>query len=127
MITSSSGLTICLWFVKDAEKAAEFYVDVFSRIGHSARINDIARYSPSGSEVSGQKEGAVMTAAFELDGQRFLGLNGGPNPAFNFSGATSFVINCETQKEIDHFWKELGGNGGERGQCGWVKNEKIGN
>ncbi len=104
------GITPFLWFEKQAEEAAKFYVSVFP----SSRIKQTTRY---GDEGPGPK-GTVMTVAFELDGQEFVALNGGPQ--FSFSQAISFVVNCETQAEVDAFWEKLSA-GGEQVQCGWLK------
>ena len=103
-------ITPCLWFDDEAE-AARHYIAVFSgaqRPGSSAktsRILNVARYGEAGAEVSGMVKGTVMTVLFELDGEQFLGLNGGP--LFTFSSAVSFMINCATQEEIDYFWEKL--------------------
>ena len=118
-----SNITTCLWFDTKAEEAASFYVSVFAEGGRSAKIGKIARYGEAGAKVSRQWKGTVMTVEFELDGQDFLGLNGGP--LFKFSPATSFVVNCETQEEIDYFWDKLG-EGGKTGQCGWIDYDKFG-
>jgi predicted 3-demethylubiquinone-9 3-methyltransferase (glyoxalase superfamily) len=118
-----SNITTCLWFDTQAEEAANFYVRVFAEGGRSAKIGKIARYGEAGAKVSGQRKGTVMTVEFELDGDQFLGLNGGP--LFKFSPATSFVVNCETQQEIDYFWARLG-EGGKTGQCGWIDYDKFG-
>jgi predicted 3-demethylubiquinone-9 3-methyltransferase (glyoxalase superfamily) len=103
------GITPFLWFEKQAEEAAKFYVSVFP----NSRIKTTARY---GEEGPGPK-GTVMTVAFELDGQEFVALNGGPQ--FSFSQAVSFVVNCETQAEVDAFWEKLSA-GGKQVQCGWL-------
>jgi len=118
-----ANITTCLWFDKQAEEAANFYVRVFAEGGRSAKIGKIARYGESGATASGQRKGTAMTVEFELDGNKFLGLNGGP--LFKFSPATSFVVNCETQEEIDYFWAKLG-EGGKDGQCGWIDYDKYG-
>lgn len=117
------NITTCLWFDKEAEQAANFYVKVFSEGGRSAKIGKIARYGESGAKVSGQSKGTVMTIEFELDGNKFLALNGGP--LFKFSPATSFIVNCKTQEEVDYFWAKLG-EGGKEGQCGWIDYDKFG-
>ncbi len=119
----SSNITTCLWFDHQAEQAARFYVKIFKEAGRSASIGKIARYGESGSKVSGQPVGKVMTIEFELDGQSFMGLNGGP--VFTFSPATSFVIDCKTQKDVDYFWKKLGEKG-KPGQCGWINADQYG-
>jgi predicted 3-demethylubiquinone-9 3-methyltransferase (glyoxalase superfamily) len=105
-----------LWFADQAEEAASFYASVFD----NSRIVRISRYPAVGQEIHGRPPGSVMTAEFELDGQRFVALNGGPH--FRFNEAVSFEIGCETQEEIDHFWARLG-EGGDPGaqQCGWLK------
>ena len=117
------NITTCLWFDKEAEEAANFYVRVFSEGGRSAKIGKVARYGEAGAEASGQPKGAVMTVEFELDGNKFLGLNGGPH--FKFTPAVSFIVNCKKQEEIDHFWRSLG-EGGKEGQCGWIDRDKFG-
>jgi predicted 3-demethylubiquinone-9 3-methyltransferase (glyoxalase superfamily) len=108
--------TVCLWFDHQAEEAAEFYVSVFKR----SRIASVARYGEEGAEISGRPVGSVMTVSFVLDGQDFVALNGGP--IFEFSPATSFIVNCETQEEVDELWEKLS-EGGEREQCGWLKDK----
>lgn len=111
-----SKITPCLWFDGTAEQAAEFYVSIFK----NSKITDVSRYTEEGQEQHGQKPGSVMVVAFELDGQSFTGLNGGPT--FQFTEAISFQIDCETQEEIDHFWNHLSQGGPvEAQQCGWVK------
>jgi predicted 3-demethylubiquinone-9 3-methyltransferase (glyoxalase superfamily) len=100
----------CLWFDTEAEDAARFYTSVFP----NSRILDIARYGSAGP----RPEGMVMMASFELDGQRFLALNGGPE--FTFSEAISFQVDCDGQEEVDAYWSMLG-EGGEEGPCGWLK------
>jgi len=118
-----SSITACLWFDRQAEEAANVYVRVFAEGGRNAKIGKIARYGESGAKASGQRKGTVMTVEFELDGNKFLGLNGGP--LFKFSPATSFIVNCETQEEIDYFWAKLS-EGGKEGQCGWIDYDKFG-
>ena len=102
-------ITPFLWFDKQAEEAANFYVSIFK----NSRTDTIRRYGDAG---PGAKD-SVMTVAFQLDGQEFVTLNGGPH--FTFSPATSFVVNCETQAEVDEFWEKLGA-GGQLQQCGWL-------
>src|SRR6266568_1182267 len=118
-----SSITTCLWFDSQAEEAANFYVSLFAGGGRSAKIGKVARYGEAAAKASGQRKGTVMTVEFELDGNDFLGLNGGP--LFKFSPATSFVVNCETQEEIDYFWARLA-EGGKEGQCGWIDYDKFG-
>lgn len=109
-------ITPCLWFDGQAEEAAEFYVSIFK----NSKINDIMRYTEVGQEQHGQKPGSVLVVAFDLDGQPFTALNGGPT--FQFSEAISFQIDCGTQEEVDHFWNHLTKGGPvEAQQCGWVK------
>ena len=102
-----------LWFDNQAEQAANFYVSIFK----NSKILGINRYGKAGSEVSGRKEGSVMTVAFSLDGQDFTALNGGP--VFSFSQAISFVIDCKDQQEVDYFWEKLS-KGGQQQPCGWL-------
>jgi predicted 3-demethylubiquinone-9 3-methyltransferase (glyoxalase superfamily) len=104
----------CLWFDNQAEEAANFYISVFS----NSRIERISRYGKEGFEIHGQKEGTVLTVVFELNGQSFTALNGGP--VFKFNESISFQVFCETQEEIDHYWSELS-EGGQESQCGWLK------
>jgi Uncharacterized protein conserved in bacteria len=104
-------ITPFLWFDNQAEDAVNFYVSVFK----NSKVKEMTRYT--GEEPSGEK-GSVMTVNFELDGQEFVALNGGPQ--FKFTEAVSFVINCETQEEIDYYWKKLSAGGGEEVQCGWL-------
>ncbi len=109
-------ITPCLWFDNQAEEAVNFYVSVFK----NSKIGKIARYGEAGAKVSGRPKGTVMTVTFQLDGQEFMALNGGP--VSTFSPAISFIVNCETQEEIDEFWKKLS-EGGEIEQCGWLKDK----
>jgi predicted 3-demethylubiquinone-9 3-methyltransferase (glyoxalase superfamily) len=105
-------ITTFLWFNNNAEEAANFYCSVFK----NSRILNTARYGESG---AGPK-GTVMTVEFELDGQRFVGLNGGPQ--FKFTEAISLVVNCETQEEVDYYWEKLS-EGGQKVECGWLKDK----
>lgn len=107
-------ITTFLWFDTQAEEAAQFYVSVFK----NSEIKSVSRYPAEGEEVTGKPAGAVMTVEFQLDGQDFIALNGGPQ--FKFNEAISLVVNCETQEEIDHFWEKLT-EGGAEVQCGWLK------
>ena len=114
--TLSRPLTPFLWFADQAEEAATFYVSVFP----GSRIVNVARYGDAGQEVTGGVPGSVMTVDFELAGQPFVALNGGP--AFNFTEAVSFQVHCETQVEVDHYWDALSAGGDEAAQqCGWLK------
>jgi predicted 3-demethylubiquinone-9 3-methyltransferase (glyoxalase superfamily) len=106
-------ITTFLWFDNNAEEAANFYVSVFK----NSRITDITRYTNAG---PGPK-GSVMTIAFELDGQPFTALNGGPQ--FKFTEAISLVVHCDSQEEVDYFWSKLTADGGQEVQCGWLKDK----
>jgi predicted 3-demethylubiquinone-9 3-methyltransferase (glyoxalase superfamily) len=112
-MATTQKITPFLWFDNNAEEAVNFYVATFK----NSKVGDVARYGDSG---PGPK-GSVMTMAFELEGQRFVALNGGPQ--FKFTEAVSFVVNCETQEELDYFWEKLSGNGGQEVQCGWLKDK----
>jgi predicted 3-demethylubiquinone-9 3-methyltransferase (glyoxalase superfamily) len=112
------GITPFLWFDDQAEEAAHHYVSIFKEAGQDSEVTHVSRYTGSGAEAAGRPEGSVMTVSFRLGGQNFVGLNGGP--VFQFTEATSFAVNCETQDEIDHFWGRLS-DGGEEGVCGWLK------
>ena len=101
----------CLWFDDSIEEAVNFYVSVFG----DARITDMARYGDAGP----QGKGKVMTAIFEIEGQQFMALNGGPQ--FKFTEAISFVVKCETQAEVDYYWNKLLEGGGHEQQCAWLK------
>src|SRR2546428_3112810 len=103
-----------LWFDHQAEEAATFYVSIFK----NSWITSVARYDDAAAKASGRPKGSVMTVAFELDGQEFTALNGGP--LFKFTEAISLAVNCETQEEVDHFWETLSAGGPEE-QCGWLK------
>jgi predicted 3-demethylubiquinone-9 3-methyltransferase (glyoxalase superfamily) len=108
----------CLWFDGQAEDAATFYAYVFER----SRINRVSRYLEAGREVHGRKPGSVMVVDFEILGQPFTALNGGPQ--FNFNEAISLQVLCETQSEIDRYWEKLTPGGDEKAQqCGWLKDK----
>jgi len=109
-------ITPCLWFDNQAEEAAKFYASIFK----NSKIGNMTRYGEAGAKVSGRPNGSVMTVTFEIEGQEFVALNGGPH--FTFSEAISFMMKCETQKEIDEMWEKLS-QGGEKGQCGWLKDK----
>ena len=109
-------ITPCLWFDTQAEEAVKSYVSIF----RNSRMGGIARYGEEGAKASGRPKGSVMTVAFQLDGQEFLALNGGP--VFKFTEAVSFIVNCETQAEIDEKWARLS-EGGAEGVCGWLKDK----
>lgn len=111
-----SKITPCLWFDNQAEEAAKFYTAVFE----GSKIRRISRYGKEGFEIHGRPEGSVMTVEFEIDGQTFTALNGGP--VFKFNEAVSFQVMCETQAEVDYYWNRLSAGGDERAQqCGWLK------
>lgn len=107
-------ITPFLWFDNQAEEAVNFYVSIFK----NSKIGSIARYDEASAKASGRPKGSVMTVAFELAGQEFVALNGGP--LLKFTEAISFVVNCQTQEEVDHFWDKLSA-GGRQVQCGWLK------
>jgi predicted 3-demethylubiquinone-9 3-methyltransferase (glyoxalase superfamily) len=111
-------ITPFLWFDNQAEEAARFYVSVFK----NSKLGDITRYGEAGKEVHGRKPGSAMTVAFEIEGQPFTALNGGP--LFKFTEAISFWIHCETQEEVDHYWNHLTDGGDPKAQqCGWLKDK----
>ena len=109
-------ITPFLWFDDKAEEAVKFYVSLFK----NSKIGTITRYGEAGAAASGRPKGTVMTVAFQLEGQAFTALNGGPH--FKFTEAISLVVNCKTQEEVDELWEKLSG-GGEKGQCGWLKDK----
>ena len=112
-------ITPFLWFKDNAEEAAKFYTSIFK----NSKIGRILRYSEEVAKVSqsGQPAGSVLTIEFEIEGQKFVALNGGPE--FKFNESISFVVNCETQKEVDYFWEKLTADGGEESQCGWLRDK----
>lgn len=111
-------ITPCLWFDDQAEEAVEFYTAIF----RNSRIVQVARYGEAGREIHGKPAGTVMTVAFELEGQAFTALNGGP--IFKFNEAISFQVRCETQKEVDSYWEKLSQGGDVMAQqCGWLKDK----
>jgi predicted 3-demethylubiquinone-9 3-methyltransferase (glyoxalase superfamily) len=114
----AKAITPCLWFDQQAEEAARFYTSIFG----NSRIGKITRYSDAGQEVHGMAAGTVMTIEFELEGQPFTGLNGGP--IFKFTEAISFQVHCHTQEEVDYYWDKLSAGGDPAAQqCGWVKDK----
>ena len=116
MPMATQKLQPCLWFDTEAEAAAKHYVSIFK----NSKIGRIGRYGKEGKEIHGKEAGSVMTVEFELEGQKFLALNGGPH--FKFDEAISFQIMCESQAEVDHFWSKLS-EGGSEGPCGWLKDK----
>jgi predicted 3-demethylubiquinone-9 3-methyltransferase (glyoxalase superfamily) len=113
-MSKTQKITTFLWFDSQAEEAAKYYVSIFK----DSRIVGTTRYDEEASKVAGRPKGSVMTVEFELDGQRFTALNGGP--LFKFTEAISLVVHCENQNEVDHFWEKLSA-GGEEVECGWLK------
>ena len=113
----TKDITICLWFDNQAEEAANFYTTVFK----DSKILSASRYGKEGFENHGQKEGTVMTISFNLNGQSFTALNGGP--LFKFNESVSFQVFCKDQEEIDYYWDQLTAGGGEESQCGWLKDK----
>ncbi len=109
-------ITPCLWFDDQAEEAAKFYTSIFK----NSNIGKIARYDKAGEKAAGRPAGSVMTIEFQLEGQEFVALNGGPH--FKFTEAISFVVNCQTQEEIAYYWEKLS-EGGKEVQCGWLKDK----
>ena len=110
-------ITPMLWFDTQAEEAARFYTSIFD----DSKIQNITHYGEAGAQASGRPKGSVMTVEFEIEGQKFVGLNGGPQ--FKFSEAISLVVNCKDQKEIDALWAKLTAGGGEPSVCGWLKDK----
>lgn len=114
----TNRISPCLWFDGQAEEAARFYIGIFP----NSRITNVSRYGEAGHEIHGRQAGTVMVAAFELDGQPFIALNGGPQ--FKFSQAMSLTVNCATQDEVDHYWNRLSEGGDPAAQaCGWLKDK----
>jgi predicted 3-demethylubiquinone-9 3-methyltransferase (glyoxalase superfamily) len=117
-MATTRPITPCLWFDTQAEEAARFYTGIFK----NSRIGTISRYSDAGREVHGRPAGSVMTVEFELNGQPFTALNGGPH--FKFNEAVSFQIMCRDQEEVDHYWNKLSQGGDPAAQqCGWLKDK----
>ena len=111
-------ITPFLWFDGNAEEAVNFYTCIFK----DSKIGSVSRYDEAAAEASGRPKGSVMTASFQLNGQDFIALNGGPH--FKFTEAISFVVNCETQEEVDFYWEKLSKGGDEKAQmCGWLKDK----
>jgi predicted 3-demethylubiquinone-9 3-methyltransferase (glyoxalase superfamily) len=109
-------ITPFLWFEDKAEEAVNFYVSIFK----NSKIGSLTRYGEEGAKASGRPKGSVMIVTFQLEGQAFVALNGGP--VFQFTEAISFLVNCETQEEVDELWEKLSA-GGKEGQCGWLKDK----
>jgi predicted 3-demethylubiquinone-9 3-methyltransferase (glyoxalase superfamily) len=113
---ATQKITPFLWFDDQAEEAVNFYTSIFK----NSKIGSTARYNEEGAKAAGRPKGSVMTASFQLEGQEFVALNGGP--VFKFTEAISFVVNCETQEEVDYYWEKLS-EGGQEVQCGWLKDK----
>jgi predicted 3-demethylubiquinone-9 3-methyltransferase (glyoxalase superfamily) len=112
------NITPCLWFSHNAEEAVNFYISIFK----NSKITSVTRYGEAGHEIHGMAPGTVLTLAFELNGQPFTALNGGP--AFQFNEAVSLQVNCESQEELDYYWERLTQGGDVRAQqCGWLKDK----
>jgi len=107
-------ITPFLWFDDNAEEAVKFYTSIFK----NSKIGKIARYDEAGEKAAGRPAGSVMTVEFQLEGQDFIALNGGPH--FKFTEAISFVVSCKTQTEVDYYWNKLTADGGKEVQCGWL-------
>jgi predicted 3-demethylubiquinone-9 3-methyltransferase (glyoxalase superfamily) len=116
MTKNLQKITPNLWFDNQAEEAANFYVSIFK----NSKINDITHYGEAAAEISGKPKGSVLTVTFQIEGQEFTALNGGPQ--FKFTEAISLLVNCETQQEVDELWEKLS-EGGEEGPCGWLKDK----
>jgi len=115
-MATTPRITPCLWFDDQGEEAARFYTEIFP----NSRITAITRYGEAGFEIHKRPAGSVMTVQFELDGQSFTALNGGP--AFTFNEAVSFQVNCASQEEVDYYWEKLSAGGDPGAQvCGWLK------
>jgi predicted 3-demethylubiquinone-9 3-methyltransferase (glyoxalase superfamily) len=110
-------ITPFLWFDHQAEEAAKFYTSVFK----NSKVGRILRYDEASAKGAGRPVGSVLTIEFEIAGQKFTALNGGPE--FKFNESISFVVNCDTQNEVDYFWEKLAADGGQESQCGWLKDK----
>ena len=110
-------ITPFLWFDNQAEEAVKFYKAIFK----NSKVGKITRYGESAEKAAGRPAGSVMTVEFELEGQKFTALNGGP--VFKFNESISFVANCKTQEEVDYFWEKLTADGGQEIECGWLKDK----
>jgi predicted 3-demethylubiquinone-9 3-methyltransferase (glyoxalase superfamily) len=117
MPISLQKITPCLWFDIEAEQAAKFYCAIFDK----SRITTVSHYGEEGHEIHGKPAGSVMAVSFELDGQKFLAMNGGPQ--FKFDEAISFQVHCKDQSEVDHYWDKLTADGGTERPCGWLKDK----
>jgi predicted 3-demethylubiquinone-9 3-methyltransferase (glyoxalase superfamily) len=114
-VNKMQKITPFLWFDDKAEEAAKFYTSIFK----NSKVGKITRYGEAAEKAAGRAAGSIMTVEFELEGQKFTALNGGP--VFKFNESISFVVNCGTQEEVDYFWEKLTTDGGQESQCGWLK------
>jgi len=110
-------ITSFLWFDSQAEEAVKLYTSIFK----NSKVGRILRYMEQTAEKTGRPVGSVLTVEFEIEGQKFVALNGGPQ--FKFNESISFVVTCETQEEVDYFWEKLTADGGRESQCGWLKDK----
>ena len=110
-------ITPFLWFDHQAEEAAKFYTSIFK----NSKIGRVLRYDKEAAKAAGRPLGSVLTVEFEIEAQKFVALNGGPE--FKFNESISFVVNCETQEEVDYYWAKLTADGGKKSQCGWLKDK----
>jgi predicted 3-demethylubiquinone-9 3-methyltransferase (glyoxalase superfamily) len=110
-------ITPFLWFDDQAEQAVKVYTSIFK----NSKLGRILRYGEEAAKTTGRPMGSVLTIEFEIEGQKFVALNGGP--IFKFNESISFVVNCETQEEVDYFWERLTTDGGQESQCGWLKDK----
>jgi len=110
-------ITPFLWFDNNAEEAVNLYVSIFK----NSKVGKVTRYNEASAKAAGRPEGSVMTMEFQLEGQNFVAINGGPH--FKFTEAISFVVDCETQEEVDYFWNKLTADGGQESQCAWLKDK----
>jgi predicted 3-demethylubiquinone-9 3-methyltransferase (glyoxalase superfamily) len=106
-----------LWFDNQAEEAVKFYTSIFK----NSKVGRVLRYDESAAKAAGGQVGSVLTIEFEIEGRKFVALNGGPQ--FKFNESVSFVVNCETQDEVDYFWEKLTADGGQESACGWLKDK----
>jgi predicted 3-demethylubiquinone-9 3-methyltransferase (glyoxalase superfamily) len=117
-MASMQRITPCLWFDTEAEEAAKYYCGIFK----NSKLGNISHYGNEGKDVHGKRAGTVLTVEFELNGQKFIALNGGPQ--FRFNESVSFTIECRDQQEIDYYWEKLGAGGDPSAQvCGWLKDK----
>jgi predicted 3-demethylubiquinone-9 3-methyltransferase (glyoxalase superfamily) len=110
-------ITPFLWFDDQAEDAAKFYTSIFK----NSKVGKSTRYGEAAEKAAGRPAGSVMTVEFELEGQKFTALNGGP--VFKFNESISFVVNCDTQEQVDYFWEKFSADGGQESQCGWLRDK----